>query len=227
MPEITTLAALRHAIAPPASAGGRLRLGLPDMDAALGGGLLLAGAHEVLAEPGAGEAALGAATGFAVCLAASLLRQDGAGRPLLWVGSRPDLYPLGLCAYGLNPALLLLAAAPDQREALHTAETALRSGAVAAVLAELVAPDAVAARRLMLACQRGGATALILRHPPRGAPLTLATRWLIGPAPCQGRPRWQVTLIRAQGGRPGSWLMEGGSDIGFSPPPAMPEALAG
>ena len=77
--------------------GGRLMLGMPPIDAALGGGLACGALHEVAAVDNSA-----AATGFAAFLLGRLQRQtDG---PLLWLPARNDLYGPGLARLGLDPA---------------------------------------------------------------------------------------------------------------------------
>ena len=70
-----------------------------------------------------------------------------------------------------------------------------------------------AGRRLQLAAEEGGTTALMLRRwrkagaDPLALPSAAVTRWRIGcvpsermPVPAVGRARWQVALVRQRGG---------------------------
>ena len=209
-----------------------LPLGDPALDARLpGGGLPLGRWHELTGEgPEAEDPA--AVTGFAARLAAALSAGDGdrGGGETVWVLRRDDLYAPGLAGLGLDPARLLFVTVRRDAEALAAAEDALRAAGIAAVAAEVEALDLVAGRRLQLACERTGATGLILRRrralragakaaSERPEATAAATRWKIAPAPSQperpgftglGPPRWRVELERCRGGRPGTWIVEAG-----------------
>jgi protein ImuA len=208
-----------------------LPLGEPRLDLSLpGGGLPLGRWHELTGE-GLEAEDPAAVTGFAARLAAALSAEGGE---TVWVLRRGDLYAPGLAGLGLDPARLLFVTVRRDADALAAAEDALRASGIAAVAAEVEALDLTAGRRLQLACERTGATGLILRRrralragtrplggaPPERAEATAAaTRWKIAPAPSQpeqpgftglGPPRWRVELERCRGGRPGSWIVEAG-----------------
>lgn len=182
----------------------------PELDAHLPwGGLPLAGLHEVLAEdPGAG-------LGFAALI---LARAMGAlpGRSVLWIAAEPDAYPPGLATLGLDAAHLILVRAPRPADALWAAEEALRSPAIAAVLMLGATPDLTAARRLQLAAETGGGIALLLRETAEDTgPGAVLTRWRLTPRPAEGatphhlsEAAWEISLLRARGGRPGAWFAE-------------------
>jgi len=184
----------------------------PPLDAHLPwGGLPLAALHEILA-PEPWQA--GAALGFAALL---LARAEAAlpGRSLLWIAPEPDAYPPGLLRFGLSPSALILVRATRPADALWAAEEALRCTAVAAALVLGPNPDLTAARRLQLAAETGGGMGLLLRTEEAGAgPTAALTRWRLAPrvAPIGphelGDPGWELSLLRARGGRPGSWLVE-------------------
>jgi protein ImuA len=100
-------------------------------------------------------------------------------------------------------------------------EEGLRCPAPAAVVGEVRALDRVAARRLQLAAETGGVTALALLRPgvaprQRPAPSAAATRWRVGaclggPGPVAGlpgRPRWRLELLRVRGGHPADFEVE-------------------
>jgi protein ImuA len=204
-----------------------LPLGDPRLDLNLpGGGLPLGRWHELLGQ-GLEAEDPAAVTGFAARLAAAL---SAGGGETVWVLRREDLYAPGLVGLGLDPARLLFVTVRRDADALAAAEDALRAAGIAAVAAEVEALDLVAGRRLQLACERTGATGLILRRRralqagtkapmDRAEATAAATRWRIAPAPSQpeqpgftglGPPRWRVELERCRGGRPGSWIVEAG-----------------
>ena len=150
----------------------RLRspLGLPAIDAALQGGL--ARRRPARAGPG-GPAQLGAAAGFALALAALA---TAGGRTALWI--QTDFaaleagmpYGPGLDLFGLPMERLLILRVARPLDVLWAFEEALKSRALAAVLAELpetgAAADLTATRRLSLAARAGGGLGLLLRHRP-------------------------------------------------------------
>jgi len=153
--------------------------------------------------------------GFAALLLARALAAL-PGRSVLWIAPEPDAYPPGLASLGLDAAQLLLVRAPRPADALWAAEEALRSPAIAAALVMGAAPDLTAARRLQLAAETGGGIALLLRETAEDAgPGAALTRWRLSPRPGAGatphhlgEPAWEIALLRARGGRPGTWLAE-------------------
>ena len=189
-----------------------LPLGDPRLDLNLpGGGLPLGRWHELVGE-GLEAEDPAAVTGFAARLAAALSAGNGktgdgkaGGGETVWVLRRDDLYAPGLAGLGLDPARLLFVTVRRDADALAAAEDALRAAGIAAVVAEVEALDLTAGRRLQLACERTGATGLILRRrralragapglggsglgakaPERAEATAAATRWRIAPAPSQ------------------------------------------
>jgi protein ImuA len=195
-----------------------LPLGAPALDARLpGGGLALGALHEV--EGARVEWDDGVAAGFCLALVAPLAAAlDG---PVLWVARRPDLHGGGLAALGLDPARFVFVRAEGDREVLWAMEEGLRCAALGAVVGEVAEMAPTAGRRLQLAAEASGVTAVLLRRrfaPPRGKepPGAASTRWRVaplasGPAPLEGlpgRPRWRVELRRCRGAAPGAFLVE-------------------
>jgi protein ImuA len=160
-------------------------------------------------------------------------RRPRAGEGIvLWCLRRPDLYGPGLLMQGLDPARLVLVTAPRDDEILWAVEEGLRAGAaagLAAVVGELGRLPMVAGRRLQLAAERSGVTALVLRRwrnaaeaaTERERPSAALTRWRIAALssaaiadepgadePGIGRPRWRVELRCCRGGAPGGWDVE-------------------
>lgn len=190
------------------------------------GGLPLAGLHELLSD----------APGHATAFAALMLARAQAllpRRAALWIAAEPDAYLPGLAGLGLDTTRLFLLRAPRQRDALWAAEEALRSPATAAVLLlGARALDMTAARRLQLAAETGGGIALLLREEASTpGPTTALTRWRITPRALSatphhlGPPAWEVTLLRARGGQPGTWLLEWDQATGqLATPAAAPVA---
>lgn len=175
---------------------GPVALGLPALDATLGGGIARGALHEIRSADADGALAFG----FALALTARLVGDgpglavtdrtlivttfDGAGE---W--GRP--YGPGLAAFGLDPARLLMVEARRPRDALWAAEEGLASRALAAVVAEIrgdpALVDLTATRRLALRAARSGVSALLVR-PGTGEGLSAArTRWRVRP-PQQAAP---------------------------------------
>jgi protein ImuA len=153
---------------------------------------------------------------------------------VLWCLRRPDLYGPGLLAYGLDPARLVLVRASRDDSILWALEEGLRTGpasGLAAVVGEIGQLPMVAGRRLQLAAERSGVTALVLRRwrsadeaaAERDRPSAALTRWRVAALPSTdianepgiGRPRWRAELLRCRGGAPGIWDVEVADATGY------------
>ena len=207
MSKIADLAALRSLMsqrAPGMPARIPCPLGLPVLDAALGGGLPRACLQEVIPADGGAAAA-----GFAAFLLSRLAGQAGErGRGVLWAClGEGDLYPPGLASFGLDPGAMILLSAPSPAELLWAMEEALRSPALAGVVGEVDRLDLTAGRRLQLAAAAGGGVGLLLLRAdrPAAAVSPAALRWRVGAGPDR---TWHVELLRRRGGRPGAWILE-------------------
>ncbi|WP_343716764.1 damage-inducible protein [Inquilinus sp.] len=215
---MSALAALRERLNRLGSAvedPGVLPLALPPIDDRLPrGGLALGRLHRVA---GTGDDPAGApATGFAARLLARLQRRG----PVLWCAAADDLYPPALAALGLMPDRLVLVRPRDEKGVLAVAEEALRTKGFGAVLAEAAHAELLAERRLQLACESHGTTALLLQRRPvapragKTAASAAVTRWAVAPAPSGGDAgwvgpaRWELALTHSRGGRPGRWIVE-------------------
>ena len=194
------------------------------------GGLPRGGWHEV---GGAGLEDETSAAPAAFC--ALLLRPLAAQGAVVWVMRRDDLHVPGLAGLGFPTGRLIQVKARDEAEVLAVLEDALATVGVVAAVGEAQAPDLKAGRRLQLACERRGATGVLLRRRPFGGPAgkmrevsgaAAQTRWRIAAAPSQpppgepglGPPRWRVELERCRGGRPGAWILES-SEAAHGPHP--------
>jgi protein ImuA len=208
--------------------GGVLPFGVAAIDAHLPGGGLTRGSLHDIAGGGADEVHAAAAALFAAGL---LARMEGAA---LWTTAAPDLFAPGLACAGLPPERLLYASAPDEKTVLLVMEEALRHAGLCAVVGEVAKLSMVASRRLVLAAEKSGVMALVVRRRREGKPAdatltAAATRWRITPLPSAalpspgiGRARWQVELIRCRGGEPAHWIMEACDAQGrLSLPPDM------
>jgi protein ImuA len=172
-------------------------------------------------------------------------------RPLVWV--RQDFSELesgalsmsGLRELGLDPRLLVTVRAADTDAALRTAADALACDALGAVVLEVWGQarqlDLVASRKLTLAAQASGVTALLLRVAAEPRPSTAETRWIVRaahspPSPASmsaahwsawGAPVFDAQLVRNRHGPVGRWIMEWKCDeCLFTEPSAYPQPLA-
>ncbi|MBV9018835.1 MAG: damage-inducible protein [Alphaproteobacteria bacterium] len=151
---------------------------------------------------------------------------SGAGT-VLWCLKRPDLYGPGLIAHGLDPARLIVIAAPRDADILWAVEEGLRAPGLAAVVGEIGRLPMVAGRRLQLAAEHSGVTAFLLRRWRNGAeaaaererPSAAVTRWRVAALPARqmddprlrqliGTPCWRIELLRCRGGVPAEWEVE-------------------
>jgi len=196
---------------------GESRMGVPvplghgPVDAVLRGGIARGTLHEVFA----GDTSA-AASGFGACLA----QRVRGSRRLFWIRQdyaaleHGELCPLGLAELGIDPAAMLL---------LRAAADALSCTALGAVVVEIPGNpkvlDLVASRRLLLAAQASGVTAVLLRLGAQAEPSAAETRWQIRAAPSAdhddwGCPRFDVGLVRNRHGETGRWAMEWSCDDG-------------
>ena len=211
-----TLAALRSRIGaiegPKPSPAERFALGLPSLDAQLGGGLPRGRLHELFAA-GAGDRAALAGTGLMLAMRLGegpllWLRQDSAVR----AGGR--LYGPGLADLGFDPARLIEVVAPDEAGLLRAAGDAVRCAQVAAVLIEPWKAargfDLTVSRRLSVAAEKSGVTVLLLRAEAEPGPSAAYSRWQVRSlasaafeAGAPGHPAVEIILLRHRGGLAG------------------------
>jgi protein ImuA len=213
---------IRRIERPAMTVHGGLPFGVAAIDRVLPSGGLARGAlHEILGASGDEEDGALAAAFVASILGRLIAIEDGMA---LWCLPRPDLYGPGLAAHGLDPGRLVLVRAPRDAAILWAMEEGLRAPGIAAVVGEVGALPAVASRRLQLAAERSGVTALLLRRwrdggqaaRERALPNAAITRWRVAALPSQpprgapgvGRPRWRVELLRCRGGEPACWEVE-------------------
>ncbi|MHA1549126.1 MAG: ImuA family protein, partial [Alphaproteobacteria bacterium] len=151
---------VRSTMLSPRRGGGMLPFRVARLDACLGGGLRRDGLHEIRGEASRN----GAATGFALALAARLAAQDD--RPILWImeaaagreAGQP--YGAGLDRLGLDAHRVVLVSVRTPVDALWVFEEGLRCRGLAAVMAEIRGHprllDLTASRRLALRARDSG-----------------------------------------------------------------------
>ena len=181
-------------------------------------GLPLGCLHEI---QGAQDmASLGALTSFAAAIAGRLSQTS---HTTLWCGraaqaDAPGLYGPGLAQVGCAPAQLIAVTAASDADVLAAMEEGLRHPVLACVVGEVRRMDLTASRRLQLAAEKSGVTALALRMPQRRAglgPIAAAGRWRITvlpstphAIPAAGRARWRLELLQSRSGAVGEWIVE-------------------
>ena len=168
--------------------------------------------------------ACGASTLAWAAAAAAVQAKDGY---LVVVDTQHNIYPPPLTSHGIDLAKVIFVRPQSQADALWAVDQALRTSAVAAVVAELERIDDRSARRLQLAAESGQSLALLLRGwQARQQPSWAEVQWLVRSQLEDGQledgqledgqqqrgqlgRRWHVQLARARGGQAGrSALLE-------------------
>ncbi len=187
-------------------------LGIKALDNALPpNGLMLGALHEASGTTGADEPS---AAAFLAVLLHRLSRRTGRDTVLVCESDASRfgrLHGWGWRDLGGDPAALLIVRARHDKEVLWVMEEGLRSGALAAVFAEIRSTGFTMTRRLSLAAQEGMTPALLLRCDGLVPASTAATRWQVAALPSSGdsldirapgAPRWHLELVRCRAGRP-------------------------
>ena len=150
--------------------------------------------------------------------ARSVLPADG--RPAVFAATRAWLGEVGRpfgWAFDREKTRLVLVAAQREAEVLWATEEALKSGAVASVIAAVGRPSLLATRRLDNAARKGGAGVVILRAGPADDLSAAWRRWQISAlasaahpwdAKAPGAPRLRAELVRSRDSAPGAWILE-------------------
>lgn len=192
---------------------GAISLGVKAIDNALPAlGLARGALHEIAGSPELADDA--AATIFVAGIAA---QSDGV---VIWCLRWRDLFAPSLFLAGLDLNRVIFVECGNDSGVLAAMEEALRHPGLCMVVGELRRFQTTASKRLQLAAEKSGVTALIFRRWAK-TDETLqgtasVTRWRIRAAPSEalsipaiGRPRWRVDLERARGGgEPQSWILE-------------------
>ncbi len=185
-------------------AGTKWPSGLPELDAALGGGFEAGAIHELIA----------AREGTAAhSLALHVAGAAAAGKWLVYLDTTLDLYPPALAELGVALGRLLVVRAPRRADALWVCEQSLCCRAIGAVVLPLRNLDAYASRRLQLAAEAGGGLGLLIRREELGGPSFAASRLRLEPvAGPAGVRRLRVTVLKLREGRPREPLVVEWSD---------------
>lgn len=174
--------------------------------------------HEVISGP----AAMNSATGFSLGL---LKRNEKANCPFIWLEEESTEieygipYPVGISAFGLDPARFILVRCPKAEDVLKAADDALATSRVGGLLLSLSracrALDFTATRRLHLAAEKAHSPVVLVLGKEALKNSNAATRWQIKAAPSEssgakapGLTNYDVTLLRNRTGYTGHWLMQ-------------------
>jgi protein ImuA len=215
-----------------------LCFGIPAIDACLGGGLEEGAIHEVAA---ISMLQLGAATGFGLALAAQV-RKTRTNGDIVWISTgfavaeAGRAYGLGLEAYGLPPACVLVVQVVRPADVWWAMEEALGCRGVTAAIAELTnenAADLTATRRLSLAVRESGGFGLLLRPHASPHPSAAATRWRVAAAASRAddfggldRTSFDLALVKNRRGPCGRWFVTWDHHEGAFAEAALPLGLA-
>ncbi len=121
--------------------------------------------------------ACGASTLAWAAAAAAMQSTDGF---LVVVDTQHNIYPPPLASHGIDLAKVIFVRPQSQGDAIWAVDQALRTSAVAAVVAELERIDDRSARRLQLAAESGQSLALLLRSwQVRQQPSWAEVQWLV------------------------------------------------
>jgi protein ImuA len=202
---------------------------IPDLDAALDGGLPLNGVTEIRTRL-MGDA--GAASGFVLALVTRLKDSVAAGLRVLWISELVSMqeagrpYANGMASFGLAPEDILYAAPRKLEDALWIAEAAMGSAALGATVLEvrgnLKQFGLTESRRLSLRAKAAGRPLFILRHAGDEEASSALFRFLAEPAPASerrlpdgsmlggsiGHPVFRLTLEKSRNPAPLSFHLE-------------------
>jgi len=212
-------------------------LGHAGIDAALGGGLARGRLHEIFA---ASPDDCGSATGFAAMLA---VRLDRPGASIFWLRERQAearggcLHAPGLAELGVDPARVILGVMDDAIGLLRVAAEVVRCPDIDVAIIELWkmprALDLTASRRLAVAAEASGVTAIMLRTEAEPTPSAAQTRWSVASAAAvpleaqaPGFTTLDLGLLRQRGGKAGQhWQVEWDRDAHIFCEPALSRAV--
>lgn len=195
---------------PRARAASVFATGCDALDARIGGGLAMGALHEIC---GRGADDHAPASGFALMLCV----RASSDKPILWVredrGERMHggLYAPGMVELGVDPSRIIMVSAPDTLSALRVGADIIGAMGLGAVVIEpwgtAKALDLTASRRLVLAAEKSGVAAFILRDGASGFASAASTRWQVAAAPSEALPgnapgltMFSLALLRHRGG---------------------------
>jgi protein ImuA len=190
------------------------------LDAMLAGGFAYGHIHEFYT---AEVEDMAATAGLVLALATGMAK---ANKSILWLRSsraaqqQGVLQANGWAELGAAPRNFIFGVIPDAKGLLKAAVDALRSNALAAVVAETHGRfpelDMIASRRMVLAAEKTGTPLFLLRADAEPVPSAAETRWRVAAAPSRalpanapGAPVFEIELLRQRSGPSGMrWRLE-------------------
>lgn len=174
------------------------------------------------------RATSGCGASYLALTAAAAALDASPGKYLVMVDTHQQFYPPAFQSHGIDLQRVIWVRPPTGSDAVWATDQALRTPAVAVVVADMERLDERDARRLQLAAQRGGNLGLLLRGlSARRTPSWAEVQWVVRsllpskvalplnavPArasvtPLPAMRRLEVVLARLRGGRAGArmWL---------------------
>lgn len=194
--------------------GIRFSAGCSAMDHVLpGGGYVPGSVVEYL------RASSGCGASYLALTAAAAALRNSPEKYLVMVDTAHQFYPPALLSHQIDLQRVIWVRPQSHSDAVWATDQALRTMAVAVVVADLETLDERDARRLQLAAQRGGNLGLLLRGlSARRMPSWAEVQWVVRSLPTCGSMvlstrasaagqmlrRFEVTLARVRGGRAGA-----------------------
>jgi protein ImuA len=156
------------------------------------------------------------ATASSAFIAGILSSRIYKGGTVVWISSSCKLFPPSLKWFGLQPSQVLFLHVKKEKDISWAINEALKCSSLSAVIGEMPEMSLTASRRFQLAIEDAGVGCFILRNNPKNLLTTAVSRWHIKPLhtkvedgfPGLGHPRWQVKLLKARNGIPGTWDIE-------------------
>lgn len=137
------------------------------------------------------------AASLALAAARNVLAAGGA---LVVCDRQAKLAPMALTAFATDLKRVIIVRAKSDADHLWAIDQALRSSAVAIVLARVARLNDKTSRRLQLAAEQGGAIGLLVRPANiRGQPTWAEAQLLVTPLAGHARRAWRVECVRARG----------------------------
>lgn len=137
------------------------------------------------------------AASLALAAARNVLAAGGA---LVVCDRQAKLAPTALSAFAIVLKRVIVVRAKSDADHLWAIDQALRSSAVAIVLARVARLNDKTSRRLQLAAEQGGAIGLLVRPANiRGQPTWADAQLLVTPLTGHAQRAWRVECVRARG----------------------------
>lgn len=169
-----------------------------------------AGLHEFFCYNGEEAAATSA---FVTGMFSSRIKKGGIA---VWIGSSLTVFPPSLKWFGVQPHQVIFLRVRKEIDVAWAVHEALKCSSLSAVVGQMPEMSLTTSRRFQLAIEEAGVGCFMLRRNPKNLLTTAISRWHVQPLqtkveegfPGIGHPRWQVKLLKARNGKPGTWDIE-------------------